>query len=600
MLYYFAAYFRFSDAENQKETSIEDQDRECEGWVRRHSGCIVARYADRGIPGRDADNRPELQRLLQECEKKDRSFNALIVHSLSRLARSIIDTMEICDLLNFYKIRLVSINDAIDTLIQKPEMTKIQVIFKAMQHEGHNDELGSNVARTLRGVFLRGYSTGQKPYGYTSEPIEDPLGAKDSRGYPKPLGYRVTIKPEHALVVRRVFELYAKGKWPREIVTSVRSEFPYCKITSAGIRLMLRNETYIGRVIFNRFHFLRHPTRKKKVKLERPKDEWLVRNDDSLRIIDEDTWQKVQTRLAHESRNGRHTGPGTPHLLSGFLKCAECRGSFVIVAEGYVGCNANKYNGEKVCTNGLWMKQESLEEIIAQQLAEQLRILLPLFVDRLRHTITLAGQKLATVNKRLKELDHQVEKYHKVVREALSGPAHKHALDAYNAKCQELAALQEEAAKSKTLPRVKDITYDKAVAEAFLDNLATALLEDVASGRQLLGAIVKEIVITAGAKMTHRCPICHQILHKMTPKHFDKHNLSLPVIWKRFSYLGFSHEAKLKVQLNPASLAKFPKTLELNVLGSLASQFEDLMSFSFHVSPETSSDLPDQPFDLAA
>lgn len=82
-----AVYCRYS-SDQQRATSLEDQQRNClrrantEGWT------ISSRYADAAITGSDA-NRPEYQRMLAAALNGE--FEVLLVDDLSRFARDSIE-----------------------------------------------------------------------------------------------------------------------------------------------------------------------------------------------------------------------------------------------------------------------------------------------------------------------------------------------------------------------------------------------------------------------------------------------------------------------------------------------------------------------------
>jgi len=69
-------------------------------------------FADEGISGKRADNRPELQEAIRAaCSAR----GILVVHSLSRLARSTRDAIDIADQLAKASADLVSVSEKIDT-----------------------------------------------------------------------------------------------------------------------------------------------------------------------------------------------------------------------------------------------------------------------------------------------------------------------------------------------------------------------------------------------------------------------------------------------------------------------------------------------------
>ncbi|MCH7705104.1 MAG: recombinase family protein, partial [Planctomycetes bacterium] len=60
---------------------------------------------------------------------------------------------------------------------------------------------------------------------------------------------------------------------------------------------ILNNELYIGRVIWNRFQWLRSAQDSSKRRcVQNPKSEWIVHEDERLRIIPQALWERVKAR----------------------------------------------------------------------------------------------------------------------------------------------------------------------------------------------------------------------------------------------------------------------------------------------------------------
>ena len=122
--------------------------------------------------------------------------------------------------------------------------------------------------------------------------------------------------------------MYADGKGYSEIIEALR---PYR--TKAGnvfgknsISDILRNEKYIGNFIFNRSVTL--PNGKRNNHASKSDDE-IVRIPGGMpRIIDDETWMRVQARLRNNTRNASNNAK-VPYLLSGKLFCGACGAAFV-------------------------------------------------------------------------------------------------------------------------------------------------------------------------------------------------------------------------------------------------------------------------------
>ncbi len=98
-----AIYARYS-TDKQRETSIEDQRRNCERLAQQENWNIALCYADRAISGTKID-RPDYQRMLADA--KARAFAVLLVDDLSRLARDSVENEQTLRRLEHWGIRVV-------------------------------------------------------------------------------------------------------------------------------------------------------------------------------------------------------------------------------------------------------------------------------------------------------------------------------------------------------------------------------------------------------------------------------------------------------------------------------------------------------------
>ncbi|MCH8851463.1 MAG: recombinase family protein [Planctomycetes bacterium] len=81
-------------------------------WAQANDYELLELFVDAGLSGSRADNRPGLQRAVNTaCKRKA----ALVVYSLSRLARSTRDALMLAERLNKAGADLVSLTESIDT-----------------------------------------------------------------------------------------------------------------------------------------------------------------------------------------------------------------------------------------------------------------------------------------------------------------------------------------------------------------------------------------------------------------------------------------------------------------------------------------------------
>lgn len=92
--------------------SLDAQRERIANWCRGAGADLATVYADAGISGGRSDNRPGLQAALDDVTNQG---GALVVYSLSRLARSVRDTLAIAERLEAGRADLVSLSERIDT-----------------------------------------------------------------------------------------------------------------------------------------------------------------------------------------------------------------------------------------------------------------------------------------------------------------------------------------------------------------------------------------------------------------------------------------------------------------------------------------------------
>lgn len=154
-------YVRVSTEDQAREgVSLDAQEAKVKAWADLNEYELTGLYTDAGISGKRADNRPGLQEALQSVSKGD----ALVIYSLSRLARSTRDTLDIADLLAKKGADLVSISEKIDTTTAAGKM-----VFRmlAVLNEFERDQISERTRTALQYKKAKGEKTGgDVPYGF--------------------------------------------------------------------------------------------------------------------------------------------------------------------------------------------------------------------------------------------------------------------------------------------------------------------------------------------------------------------------------------------------------------------------------------------------
>ena len=153
-------YIRVStEGQAQDGVSLDAQRAKIEAWAMLNDYELTAVHVDAGISGKGMANRPGLQAALADCRKG----SALVVYSLSRLARSTKDTIEISERLNKSGADLVSLSEKIDTTSAAGKM-----VFRMMAvlAEFERDQISERTATAMQFKKAKGELVGAVPYGF--------------------------------------------------------------------------------------------------------------------------------------------------------------------------------------------------------------------------------------------------------------------------------------------------------------------------------------------------------------------------------------------------------------------------------------------------
>jgi len=154
-------YVRVStDGQVEDGVSLEAQKAKLSAWCLVHDYQLLDCFVDAGISGGRSDNRPGLQAAIElACKSK----SALIVYSLSRLARSTKDTIAIGEKLDHAGADLVSLSEKIDTTSAAGKM-----IFRmlAVMAEFEKDQISERTKMAMHHKKSKGERVGSIPFGF--------------------------------------------------------------------------------------------------------------------------------------------------------------------------------------------------------------------------------------------------------------------------------------------------------------------------------------------------------------------------------------------------------------------------------------------------
>ncbi len=294
-----ALYTRKSTSEglNREFNSLDNQRERAEAYARSQDWTLIdTRYDDGGFSGKTTD-RPALQRLLADAEKK--LFDVIIVYKLDRLSRSLCDFVNLSRVLEKCGVEIVSVTEPIDTRTPMGRaFVNILVSFGQMEREQTAERTRDKMSAARR----RGKWTGGMP----------PLGYDVAPG-----GGKIVINKDEAPSVASIFGLYLEKRSLLAVVQELerRGERRKTWTTRDG-------KLRVGRP-WNNVDVYRLLTNPLYGGMQKLRDETF--KGEHQGIVSKTVFKQVQ-RLLDENR--RHGGASQRNkhsaLLRGILRCASC------------------------------------------------------------------------------------------------------------------------------------------------------------------------------------------------------------------------------------------------------------------------------------
>jgi len=451
-----------------------------------------------------------------------REFDVLVVDDSSRLSRDSADATVTLRMLDFLGVKFVARADGIDTVANGKSSRLLYGIKSAMNEEFLRD-LGEKTWRGLEGRVRAGYSAGGLPYGYRSEAVLDGRG--------QVVGHKRVIHEPEAEVVRRIFRLYVgdegghphsareiahalnldgippagarrQGKTTRQCATCGFTAITAHRSLCKGI---LHNPLYVGKHVWNKTRWLRHPvTKRETYQLRRP-DEWVEIDAPELRIVPQDLWDRARARMAACRIGGKPMAPAQHrYLLSGFVKCATCGWNYIITTRHSYRCGTFKSRGPVGCSNSLAVSRRRLEATVLGALRTRLYTeeRIRAITDRVREALVERARRHALETRsenRTKErrrIEREIEHVKQAVR---LGKATSTLLEMLEDAERRLATLSaadggNSSGVPERLARVLD-QLPELVAERFTDLDALLADHQIERGKQILSALDTKVTL---------------------------------------------------------------------------------------------------------
>lgn len=308
-------YARVSTDMNEQEESYEKQREYFENYIKlRPEWNYVEGYADQGISGTKAQQRPEFMRMIEDCRKG--KINRILVKSISRFARNTVDTLHYIQELKELGVSVWFETQGIDTMTPNGE---VLITILAALAEQESRTISTNVKWGYQKRFKDGKVI---------------INHRFILGYTK-VGKEYVVVEDEAKIVRRIFLDYLSGKSARQICDELNQEgIPTkrgCEWTPSTVLNMLSNEKYTGNAILGKT-FQVDVLSKARVKNKGQGTLYYVENSHPG-IISQEVFDMVQKEKERRLslRSSVNTGKGkysSKYPLSGLLVCGDCGSKF--------------------------------------------------------------------------------------------------------------------------------------------------------------------------------------------------------------------------------------------------------------------------------
>lgn len=362
-------------------------------------------YIDEGTSGKSVNKRDAFLKMVEDA--KNDKFDLILTKSVPRFARNTLDSIKYTQELLKYSVGVYFLNDNINTFLPDSEF---RLTLMASIAQDDLRKLSENVKFGLKQSIKRGVV----------------LGSNNIYGYIKNKGTLEIVEKE-AIVVRKMFTLYDSYNSLKK-TSIVLEKLGYFNrkgkpFDTTTIRRILMNPKYKGYYCGNKTTVLDY---KSGITKKVPRDKWLIYKDNEKipPIVEEGLWNRVNSELEKKQigyQNKQRLVVRSNYAYSGKLICKEHNIAYTRsgIKKGrvndyrYWSCRLYK-RGIKYCNSPL-LKESELDilfkNIIAKFLKNKDKIKREL-LDRVKlHNIDInLTQKIASLNKKITELDAKKEK----------------------------------------------------------------------------------------------------------------------------------------------------------------------------------------------
>lgn len=338
---------------------------------------IVDTFIDDGLTGTD-ENRPRFQDLKKLILEK--KVNCVIFKSLSRAFRNLADQSkfleEFCPL---HKVRVINAGEPfIDTYERPRSASSMEVPIHGLMNERFAESTSLEVRKTFNAKRKNGEFIGSfAAYGYKKDPNDK---------------NRLLVDEEAADIVRSIYNWFVNKGYSKAGIAKKLNQMgepnPEAYKKKKGLKYtnpnshkndglwspstiarILQNAVYTGDMVQGRYRVISYKVHKQ---INVPEEEWFVVPNTHEAVISKELFDKAQALHQRDTR----TAPGQKevYLLSGFVRCADCKKAMRRKSSRnitYYACRT--FSDKQTCTKHS-IRQDKLEAAVLAALQVQIAL----------------------------------------------------------------------------------------------------------------------------------------------------------------------------------------------------------------------------------
>lgn len=318
-----AIYTRISEQEKDSDrNSIQHQTELLTSLASKKELSICQAYCDNGKSGGNFD-RPAFNEMLDDIQSGH--INCVLVKDLSRFGREHIDANFFIEkLFPRFGVRIITAIEGFDSFEDKARMNSIEVPLINLFNDQYLQQVSNSTKASLHVKMREGKFVGTlEPYAYIRS-------ANDK--------HRLVIDPSVTENVKHIFNWYLEGASLSGIAKRLNElgienpsawrarlhqrESKTQLWQSQHIAVILSNEVYIGDMVQGKTS---SPNRKVDVRMDVPRDQWIIVKNTHDPIISRKDFYIVQELMKVQAKpQNTHLSLSKASLFAGILYCSEC------------------------------------------------------------------------------------------------------------------------------------------------------------------------------------------------------------------------------------------------------------------------------------